>query len=308
MDRAIWATWYDLPAEGEKEYASWLHEAHLPAMLERPGYLWAAHVDNDKSEERGKSIAARLTHTDDASVPTGSGYLTLFGAESVHTFLNPSPAQLAESRGPDEREMLGMRVGVRESVFLEAGRVDGPEAGLRAPGVTPGPRIQMGSFNVSAPRMRSAWAPGTRSFAFPGCAPWRVAWGCGSWFPSAAGPGTPCFTSSPWMRRWRVISRKSWRARPGPAKWWEVSCTRRARPARAGASGRRRTPRRAVPANPPEPRARPRRAAAGRAYFFFTPMPAKILPKRSYSSAMSFLSASPWSGVGVSPIRLSSLL
>lgn len=152
MDRAIWATWYDLPAEGEKEYASWLHEAHLPAMLERPGYLWAAHVDNDKSEERGRSIAARLTHTDDASVPTGCGYLTLFGAESVHTFLNPSPAQLAESRGPDEREMLGMRVGVRESVFLEAGRVDGPEAGLRAPGVTPGPRIQMGSFNVSAPR------------------------------------------------------------------------------------------------------------------------------------------------------------
>ena len=52
MDRAIWATWYDLPAEGANEYIAWLHEVHLPEMLERSGFLWAAHVDNDKSEDR----------------------------------------------------------------------------------------------------------------------------------------------------------------------------------------------------------------------------------------------------------------
>ena len=65
MDRAIWATWYDLPAEGANEYISWLHEVHLPEMLERTGYLWAAHVDNDKSEERRENVNRRLTHTDD---------------------------------------------------------------------------------------------------------------------------------------------------------------------------------------------------------------------------------------------------
>ena len=150
MDRAIWATWYDLPAEGANEYIAWLHEVYLPEMLERSGYLWAAHVDNDKSEERAQNVNRRLTHTDDPSVPTGNGYLMLFGAESVHTFLDPSPAQLAGRWGPDEREMLGLRAGVRECVFVETGRIDGPEIGQRAPGITPGPRIQMGSFNSNA--------------------------------------------------------------------------------------------------------------------------------------------------------------
>ena len=150
MDRAIWAAWYDLPADGANEYISWLHEVHLPEMLERTGFLWAAHVDNDKSEERAQNVNRRLTHTDDPSVPTGNGYLMLFGAESVHTFLDPSPAQLAERWRADEREMLGMRAGVRECVFVETGRVDGPEIARRTPGITPGPRIQMGSFNSNA--------------------------------------------------------------------------------------------------------------------------------------------------------------
>ncbi len=150
MDRAIWATWYDLPDDGANEFISWLHEVHLPEMLERSGYLWAAHVDNDKSEERKENVNRRLTHTDDPSVPAGNGYLMLFGAESVHTFLDPSPVQLAEGWGPDEREMLGLRGGVRECVFVETGRIDGPEIGQRAPGITPGPRIQMGSFNSNA--------------------------------------------------------------------------------------------------------------------------------------------------------------
>ena len=52
MNRGIWATWYDLADEGKQEYLDWLHNVHLPSMLSRPGYLWAAQVQNVVSAER----------------------------------------------------------------------------------------------------------------------------------------------------------------------------------------------------------------------------------------------------------------
>jgi hypothetical protein len=52
MDRGIRATWYDLEAEGRGEYLDWLHRVPLPARLARPGYLWAAHVENVVSAGR----------------------------------------------------------------------------------------------------------------------------------------------------------------------------------------------------------------------------------------------------------------
>ncbi len=150
MDRGIWATWYDLPEEGKDEYIDWLHGVYLPGMLRRPGYLWAAHMDNVKTEEREQEINARLTHTTDPSVPRGNEYLLLFGAVSPAVFLNPSPAQLEEKWTVEERDMFRRRSGVRSCIFLEQNRVDGPEAKKRAPGLTPGPMIQMGSFNINA--------------------------------------------------------------------------------------------------------------------------------------------------------------
>ena len=37
MDRGIWATWYDLPEQGEArdEYLAWLHHVHIADMLSR---------------------------------------------------------------------------------------------------------------------------------------------------------------------------------------------------------------------------------------------------------------------------------
>ncbi|HBK81099.1 MAG TPA: hypothetical protein DDZ83_15770 [Nitrospinae bacterium] len=150
MDRGIWATWYDLPGEGKEEYISWLHEVHLPEALKRPGYLWAAHVANIWDEEREKNKGKNLTHTDDASVPAGNDYLLLFGAALPTTFLDPSPAQLTEKRTSEEREMFGRRIGERSCIFMERDRIDGFEANTRAPGITPGPAIQIGTFNINA--------------------------------------------------------------------------------------------------------------------------------------------------------------
>ena len=150
MDRGIWATWYDLPEQGKEEYLSWLHHVHLPDMLSRPGYLWAAHVQNNMTPEREQNLNRRLTHTDDPAVPTGNSYLLLYGAENPHTFVDPNPAELADSMTAETRAMTSRLIAPRSCIFVEVARVDGPKAKTRAPGITPGPVIQLGTFNINA--------------------------------------------------------------------------------------------------------------------------------------------------------------
>ena len=149
-DAGIYALWYDLAPETKDEYIAWLHGTHLPAMLQRHGYLWAAHVENVTSAEREARNNARLTHTDDASVPDGFEYLLLYGAENAHVFADPSPAELLQSFDAKTREMLARQLRSRECIFVEVERVDGPDAATRRPGITPGPVIQLGTFNSNA--------------------------------------------------------------------------------------------------------------------------------------------------------------
>ena len=150
MDRGIWGIWYDLPLEGRDEYIDYLHGVYLPAMLRRSGYLWAAHVQNVDSPEREAANYRRLTHTDDPSVPLGYRYLLLFGAEDPHVFVaHDAAADLFEEASAEGKRLLSRRTGARSVIFAEAGRVDGPAASLRAPGITPGPVIQFGTFNIN---------------------------------------------------------------------------------------------------------------------------------------------------------------
>ena len=149
MDRGISATWYDLSADAEAEYLGWLHGTYLPAMLRRPGYLWAAHVRNVVDPEREAASARRLVHTTDASVGTGFGFLLMFGAEDAHRFVDPSMEEIAAELDETGRRMLAMRVGERSAIFVDAGRVEGPSSRRRAPGITPGPVIQFGTFNIN---------------------------------------------------------------------------------------------------------------------------------------------------------------
>jgi len=150
VDRGIWATWYDLPDDGAQTYLDWLHNHYLPQMLARPGYLWAAHVQNVMTPGREANINQRLVHTTDPAVPDGNHYLLLFGAENPHVFMYPTPAELLAAAPDETRTMLALRVGSRSCVFNEVDRVDGPEARSRNPGITPGPVIQLGSFNINA--------------------------------------------------------------------------------------------------------------------------------------------------------------
>lgn len=128
MDRGIWAIWYDLADADWSEYGGWFHEVHIPEKLSRPGYRWAAHY---RLEE-------------------GKGYLALFGGESAHTFLNPSPAQLISRQSEETRRFIRMRRNTTACILAEEVRVDGPELGLRGADGTPGLVVQLGNYNAAS--------------------------------------------------------------------------------------------------------------------------------------------------------------
>lgn len=147
MDRGIWASWYDLPEDKKEDYCAWLHGRHLPSMLRRSGFLWAAHYEvagEGAQMEQVKNTA--LTYTAPGELPGGTGYVLLFGAVSPHVFFDPTLADVAKEYDDETRAMLGIREGYRECIFSEEARVDGPDVAARGPGITPGPAIQMGQF------------------------------------------------------------------------------------------------------------------------------------------------------------------
>lgn len=152
MDRGIWAIWYELPEDtgARTEYLSWFHQVHIPEKLARSGYLWAAHYELGHGGDRFQAVVNRLVHTSEAGLGRGRGFLALFGGTSAHTFLDPSPAQLAERQNPDTRRMIALRRETYACIFAEEARVDGPDVKSRAPGITSGPYIQMGNFNVTS--------------------------------------------------------------------------------------------------------------------------------------------------------------
>lgn len=130
-DKGLWAIWYDIAPADRDAYLDWFHRVHIPEKLSRPGYLWAAHYALEKNG-------------------TGCGYLALFGGETSHTFLNPSPGQLAKKQSAETKKFIGMRVKSAAAIFAEETRIDGPDAAARS-GATSGPVIQMGHYDTPEP-------------------------------------------------------------------------------------------------------------------------------------------------------------
>jgi len=149
LDRALWITWYDLPAQGCDEHLAWVHESYIPKLLQRPGVLWSAHYVSAKLPK-----AARIRHTTDPAVPGATEYMLIVGGESSHVFTKDAhsfaarePSAWEASLSAEDRRMLALRRGDRASILTEEARVDGPDASQRA-GRALGPCIQLGSYNA----------------------------------------------------------------------------------------------------------------------------------------------------------------
>ncbi len=144
-DRGIWVTWYDLPNEGRDAYLAWLHGTYLPAILKRPGYLWAAHYAA-RDLEGGAANATRYKHVDDPKVGKGYHYILLIAASDANVFGDPVPSVLHAALPEAGRKMLAMRLGERVNLMTETGRRNGRAFHAYREGLTGTPCIQIGSY------------------------------------------------------------------------------------------------------------------------------------------------------------------
>lgn len=148
MDSALWATWYDLPADRTDEYLAWLHAEYLPQLRARPGYAWVAHYKTLPRTPHFAKIREVLKRTDVPGLNTGCQYAILVGAVNALTLFSPSALDLEAAQTGRARDMLELRQGVQSYIYSEFARVNGPEYNLRVPGTTPAPAIQMGTLRM----------------------------------------------------------------------------------------------------------------------------------------------------------------
>lgn len=150
MTLGIWAVWYDLSNDESiwGKYLDWFHGKHLPGLLSRPGFAWAAHYRIVGGGARMEKIHDRLARPDDPDLGAGTQFLALVGATSPHVFFEPKIVDLEPELSPEAREMLALRQESRTCFFTEEARVTGPEFGSRSNDSTPAPAIQMGSFRT----------------------------------------------------------------------------------------------------------------------------------------------------------------
>lgn len=93
-----------------------------------------------------KRVEETVVGRTDEDIGSGSQYLLLVGAPSAHTFFKPSIKEIAL---PGEfQKTISLRPGLREVIFTEEARVNGPAASKEGPGSVPGPAIQMGTFRM----------------------------------------------------------------------------------------------------------------------------------------------------------------
>ncbi len=144
MDRSLMVSWYDLAPATRARYLDWLHDTHIPKLLEVPGVLSAAHYEVDRSEKP----LPHLRQTRDKSIPRGGSYIFILAARDAHVFAQLTPFR--RKPAATERRMCALRLGERVNIFTEEARAHGPDARRREGRYTLAPGIQLGAFNSGA--------------------------------------------------------------------------------------------------------------------------------------------------------------
>lgn len=148
-DRALRASWYDLPADRVDNYLAWAHGSYLPAVLKREGCLWAAHyVAVEKKQRPNWPRESTLKKCSDPAVPAGRQYIMIIGAADANVFGEPDWRKLDAALPESAQQMLALRQGEYVNVMVEAARVEGPAAKTYGDGMRPPPCIQFGNFNI----------------------------------------------------------------------------------------------------------------------------------------------------------------
>lgn len=146
MDRGLWISWYNLPVDGRDDYLAWLHGTYIPQLLQRPGFLWAAHYASEENVALS-GAKGRLSQTQSNIVPAGDRFILLFGGENAHVFARPASGELHAKLSEHDRKMLSMRIAERVNIMTEEAKIHGPEYGGNRADSALGPCIQIGSFN-----------------------------------------------------------------------------------------------------------------------------------------------------------------
>ena len=121
MDQGIRAVWYDLTDDDKIEYLDWLHGTYLPAILQRPGIMWAAHYEITGGGANMDKISDVLERAPEG-IGNGADYALLVGAGSPHVFFKPIYEEV-DAKSSTTLEMLAKRQGERINVFTEEARV-----------------------------------------------------------------------------------------------------------------------------------------------------------------------------------------
>lgn len=149
MDRALRASWYDLPADRAAEYLAWAHGSYLAALLKRQGCLWAAHYATvEKKQRPANARESTLRKCNDPAVQKGRQYIMIIGASDANVFGEPDWRKLDAALPAVDQQMLALRQHEYVNVMVEAARVEGPAAKTYGDGMQPPPCIQFGNFNI----------------------------------------------------------------------------------------------------------------------------------------------------------------
>lgn len=149
-DGAYWITWYDLAESDRQAHIDWVHRSYIPAVLARPGVLWAAHYAADVAAVPLGGGSGRVTrHAPPEDLPGGKQFILMFGAAEPYAFADPTPREFNERLSSADRRMLAMREGERWNLMIDEARVLGPESA--DPYELPSPAIQLGTFNAISP-------------------------------------------------------------------------------------------------------------------------------------------------------------